>query len=260
VRLVRYLAEGAIRHGVLDQATIREFDGDLFGARQESGVRRSLDEVTLLAPVAPTKIVAAGLNFAAHASEHHVERPQVPLLFFKPPSALILSGEPILLPDASHHVNEEAELVVVIGARAQRLDVSDAAAHILGYTCGNDVSDRDVQEMDRNWTARAKGYDTFAPILPWVETELDPSDAAIEARINDVVVQRGSTRDFIFDVPSLVAFASHCYTLEPGDLIFTGTPSGVSPLQPGDTVSITIDGIGTLTNPVERLAIAAAVS
>lgn len=257
MKLVRYLAQGSIRHGALEEGVISEFVGDLFGPRSPSGVQRALEEVTLLPPVVPTKIVAAGLNFAAHANEHHVDRPQVPLLFFKPPSALVLSGDTILLPDPSHHVNEEAELVVVIGKRARHLDVDQAAAHILGFTCGNDVSDRDVQEMDRNWTARAKGYDTFAPILPWVETHFDPGDAVIEARINDVVVQSGSTRDFIFDVPSLVAFASHCYTLEPGDLIFTGTPSGVSPLQPGDTVSVTIDGIGTLVNPVERLVMTA---
>ena len=257
MKLVRYLAEGSIRHGELIGDTIREFEGDFFGKRTPSGVERVLADVELRPPVVPTKIIAAGLNYAAHAAEHHVARPDVPLLFFKPPSALILSGEPIQIPDDRHHVNEEAELVVIIGARARHVGVREAFNHVLGYTCGNDVSDRDVQEMDRNWTARAKGYDTFAPILPYVEADFDPRDASIEARINGDVVQSGSTRDLIFDVATLVSFVSRCFTLEPGDLIFTGTPSGVSPLKPGDTVSVTIEGIGSLVNPVERLMVAA---
>ncbi len=256
MKLVRYLAEGSIRHGQFLGDSIEEFKGDLFSVHEPSGIQRALVDVELLAPVVPSKIVAAGLNYAAHAIEHHVDRPDVPLLFFKPPSAVILSGEPIQIPDEQHHVNEEAELVVVMGARARHVSVDQAIDHILGYTCGNDVSDRDVQAMDRNWTARAKGYDTFAPILPYIETDFDPRDASIEARINGDVVQTASTRDLIFDVATLVSFVSHCFTLEPGDLIFTGTPSGVSPLKPGDIVSVTIEGIGSLVNPVERLSVA----
>ena len=257
MKLVRYLVDGSIGHGELIGDGIREFTDGLFGSRTPSGVERALADVELRSPVVPSKIIGTGLNYAAHALEHHIDLPEVPLFFFKPPSALILSGEPIQIPDERHHVNEEAELVVVIGSRARHVSVDNALEHILGYTCGNDVSDRDVQGIDRNWTARAKGFDTFAPILPYVETEFDFRDASIEARINGNVVQSGSTRDLIFDVATLVSFASGCFTLEPGDLLFTGTPSGVSPVHPGDTVSVTIEGIGSLVNPVEQLLVTA---
>lgn len=251
MRLIRYAFDGQIRMGALiDDDTVAELRGPQFGSKERTGVTHALAAVDILPAVTPSKIIGVGLNYAAHAAEHHRELPPVPKFFFKPPSALIGDGDVIQLPNPTNHVNEEAELVVVIGARARHITVDEAPAYIYGYMCGNDVSDRDVQEMDKNWTARAKGYDTFAPIGPYIEDDFDPADAKIVATINDRVVQSGSTRDMVFDVPTLVSFASGAYTLEPGDLIFTGTPPGVSPMVPGDRVAVTIEGIGTLVNPV----------
>ena len=209
-----------------------------------------LDELRLLPPCEPTKIIAVGRNYAAHAAEQQVEVPAEPLLFLKPPSALIGHEEPIILPADSQHVDHEAELVVVIGRRGKDIPRQEALRHILGYTCGNDVTARDLQRRDGQWT-RGKGFDTFAPLGPWIETGISPADLRVLCRVNGVTRQDGRTRDMIFDIPFLVSYISHIMTLEPGDVIYTGTPAGIGPLAAGDVVEVEIEGIGILRNPVQ---------
>jgi 2-keto-4-pentenoate hydratase/2-oxohepta-3-ene-1,7-dioic acid hydratase in catechol pathway len=208
-----------------------------------------LNRARLLPPILPGKIICVGRNYAAHAKEHNVEVPEVPLLFLKPPSAIIGPGANIVLPPQSNQVEHEAELVVVIGKQGRWISPEKTLEHVFGYTIGNDVTARDLQRRDGQWT-RGKGFDTFCPIGPWIETEFDPSDALITCRVNDELRQMASTRDMIFSVPTLIAYASSVMTLEPGDLLMTGTPAGVGRLHPNDIVEITIEGLGTLRSPV----------
>lgn len=204
----------------------------------------------MLAPCTPSKIVALGRNYRDHAAELGHDVPLEPLIFLKPPSAVIGPDEAIRLPAMSARVDYEGELVVVMGRRAYRLrEDEDPLAYVLGYTCGNDVTARDLQQRDGQFT-RAKGFDTFAPIGPVIATDLDPTDLRIETRVNGCVRQRARTRDLVFPVPVLIRFIAQVMTLLPGDLIFTGTPAGVGPLFDGDVVEVEIEGIGTLRNPV----------
>jgi 2-keto-4-pentenoate hydratase/2-oxohepta-3-ene-1,7-dioic acid hydratase in catechol pathway len=200
----------------------------------------------------PGKIVCVARNYIAHALEHGAEVPEVPLLFLKPPSAVIGPGQAIVLPPQSDRVEHEAELAVVIGRRARDVTPEQAGAHILGYTVANDVTARDLQQRDGQWT-RAKGFDTFCPLGPWIETAADPSDLRIVCRVNGVIRQMASTQDMVFSVPQLVAYISGVMTLEPGDVILSGTPEGVGRLADGDVVEIEIQEIGLLRNEV-RLA------
>lgn len=206
---------------------------------------------TVLAPLtfAPSKIIGIGQNYRAHAAEMGKGIPGEPLMFLKPPSALCGDGAPIGRPAGHARVDHEAELGVIIGTRARRVSREDALAHVLGYTCVNDVTVRDLQQKDGQWT-RAKGFDSFCPVGPRVVSGLDPSDLRIVARVNGAVRQDSRTSDLIFDVPTLIAFISRHMTLEPGDLISTGTPAGVGNLVPGDVVEIEVEGIGVLRNPV----------
>ncbi len=240
------------RYGVLEGDHVIPLREDHpFGpiTRQESDIL-PIERAQLLAPCEPSKIVAIGRNYRDHAEELGHEVPAEPLIFLKPPSAVIGPEETIRLPALSARVDYEGELVVVIGRRAHRLgEEDDPLAYILGYTCGNDVTARDLQQRDGVF-ARAKGFDTFAPIGPVIATDLDPSDLRIETRVNGRVRQRASTCDLIFPVPQLVRFISQIMTLLPGDLIFTGTPAGVGPLSDGDVVEVDIEGIGTLRNYV----------
>ncbi|MCS6815861.1 MAG: fumarylacetoacetate hydrolase family protein [Blastocatellia bacterium] len=209
-----------------------------------------LERVRLLAPCTPSKIVALGRNYRDHAAELGHDVPTEPLIFFKPPSAVIGPEETIRLPAMSARVDYEGELVVVMGRRAYRLrEDEDPLAYVLGYTCGNDVTARDLQRRDGQF-ARAKGFDTFAPIGPVIATTLDPANLRIETRVNGQVRQRARTSDLVFPVPMLIRFISQVMTLLPGDLIFTGTPAGVGPLADGDIVEVEIEGIGTLRNSV----------
>ncbi len=224
--------------------------GSPFGEFRREEAARPLQEVHLLNPVSPGKIVCVGRNYAAHADEHDAEVPEIPLLFLKPPSAVIGPGQPILLPPQSQRVEHEAELAVVIGARTRWIAPEQAGDYILGYTAANDVTARDLQFRDGQWT-RGKGFDTFCPLGPWIETELDPADVLITCSVNGQMRQMASTRDMIFPVPQLLAFISSIMTLEPGDVILTGTPAGVGLLVEGDEVSVEIEGLGTLTNPVQ---------
>jgi len=203
------------------------------------------DERDLRCPVEPSKILCIGRNYAAHAKELGNEAPSEPLLFLKPPSALLDSGGTIRLPPESARVEHEAELGVVIGRRARNVRKEDALAHVFGYTCVGDITARDLQKKDGQW-ARAKGFDTFCPVGPWIETELDPSRLSIRCRVNGDTKQDGVTSNMIFDVPTLIAYASRMMTLEPGDLLVTGTPEGVGPLISGDRLEIEISGIGVL--------------
>jgi 2-keto-4-pentenoate hydratase/2-oxohepta-3-ene-1,7-dioic acid hydratase in catechol pathway len=208
-----------------------------------------LEKVQLLPPVLPGKIICIGRNYAAHAKEHGVQAPDVPLIFLKPPSSVIGPGATILLPPQSQQVEHEGELVVVFGKRGRWIAPDQALDYILGYTVGNDVTARDLQNRDGQWT-RSKGFDTFCSIGPWIETEFDSADSLITCHVNGEMRQMASTRDMLFNVRQLVSFISSVMTLEPGDILMTGTPAGVGPLKDGDTVEVTIEGIGTLRNPV----------
>jgi 2-keto-4-pentenoate hydratase/2-oxohepta-3-ene-1,7-dioic acid hydratase in catechol pathway len=198
----------------------------------------------------PSKIVCVGRNYVEHAKELGNEVPKMPLIFLKPPSSVIASGGTILLPPQSAQVEHEAELVAVIGKRGRNVTAESARDYVLGYTIGNDVTARDLQKTDGQWT-RAKGFDTFCPFGPWIDTDFDPSDALVTCRVNGQMRQLASTRDMVFSVGVLIAYISSVMTLEPGDLIFTGTPAGVSQLQAGDTVEVEIDGLGLLSNSVQ---------
>lgn len=251
MRWVRLQApDGYEGYGWVQDGRVGPVTGSPFDEYQREELRWSLDEVRLLAPVQPRKIVAVGRNYPAHAAEHGAEVPPVPLIFLKPPTAVIGPGEPIRLPPQSKQVEHEAELAVVIGKRGRWITVDEAPKYIWGYTAANDVTARDLQRRDGQWT-RAKGFDTFAPLGPWVDTAFDPTDATVLCRVNGEIRQMGSTQEMVFSIPQIIAFVSSFMTLEPGDVILTGTPAGVGPLQPGDVVEVEIEGLGILRNPVE---------
>jgi 2-keto-4-pentenoate hydratase/2-oxohepta-3-ene-1,7-dioic acid hydratase in catechol pathway len=250
MRIVRYQIKNEPPHfGWILENKIGAIEGNIFGEFKRLEAEIPLVDARLLAPVQPSKILCIGRNYAEHAKEHNAEIPRVPLIFMKPPSSILNPGEPIILPSQSQLVEHEAELVVVIGKRGRQIVVEEAQGYVYGYTIGNDVTARDLQRSDGQWT-RAKGFDTFCPFGPWIDTEYDPSDAIITCRVSGQPRQMASTRDMIFNVSTLVAFISSIMTLEPGDLIFTGTPAGVGPLKAGDVVDVEIEGLGKLSNPV----------
>jgi len=203
------------------------------------------------APAIPSKLLAVGRNYVAHAKEQNVEVPDIPLIFLKPPSSIIGPGDKILLPPQSQRVEHEGELAVVIGKRGRWIPAEKALEHVFGYTCANDVTARDLQRRDGQWT-RGKGFDTFCPLGPWIETELDPADALVSCRVNGEMRQMASSREMVFTIPQLIAYISSVMTLQPGDVILTGTPAGISPLEEGDTVEVSVEGIGELRNPVAK--------
>jgi 2-keto-4-pentenoate hydratase/2-oxohepta-3-ene-1,7-dioic acid hydratase in catechol pathway len=250
MRFIRYqTASTGARLGWVLGNQVGQVEGTFFGEYRRAEVDLELDSVRMLPPVLPSKIICVGRNYVAHAQEHEAEVPEVPLLFLKPPSALIGPGGTIFLPPQSQQVEHEAELAVVIGRRGRRISPESALEYVFGYTIANDVTARDLQRRDGQWT-RGKGFDTFCPLGPWIETEFDPADALISCHVNAELRQMGSTRDMVFSVRQLIAFASSVMTLEPGDLLLTGTPAGVSQIRSGDVVEITIEGIGSLRNPV----------
>jgi 2-keto-4-pentenoate hydratase/2-oxohepta-3-ene-1,7-dioic acid hydratase in catechol pathway len=250
MRIVRYkVKDGAPQYGWILEDRVGAIDGDPFGEYRRTKADTPLEEVRLLAPCLPGKIVCVGRNYMEHAKELGNEAPKVPLIFLKPPSSVINPGDAIILPPQSQQVEHEAELVAVIGKRGRSIMSESARDYILGYTVGNDVTARDLQKSDPQWT-RAKGFDTFCPFGPWIDTDFDPADALVTCRVSGQPRQLASTRDMLFGVGTLLAFISSVMTLEPGDLIFTGTPGGVGPLKAGDEVVVEIEGLGTLTNPV----------
>jgi 2-keto-4-pentenoate hydratase/2-oxohepta-3-ene-1,7-dioic acid hydratase in catechol pathway len=250
MKIVRFTHNGRTAYGKLEGERIYAFWASPFEGMGETWEVASLPDVTLLAPCEPTKIVALGLNYRDHAAEFGRAVPEEPLIFLKPSTAVIGPEAEIVYPAMSRRVDYEAELGVVMGRTARRVPPERAMEYILGYTCVNDVTARDLQKKDGLFT-RAKGFDTFAPLGPWIETDLaDPGALRVAARVNGELRQEGTTRDMVFGVAELIAFISRIMTLLPGDVIATGTPAGVGPLKPGDTVEIEVEGIGTLRNRV----------
>ncbi len=250
MRIIRFDIQGRTAYGILAGEKIEvlwglPYDG---GVVNTTGEILSLPEVMLLAPCEPTKIVAIGLNYRDHAKEIGAPLPEEPLIFMKPPTAVIGPDEAIVYPEMSKRVDYEAELGVVIGKTARQVPPEAARSYIFGYTCINDVTARDLQQKDGQWT-RAKSFDTFAPLGPWVETEIaDPDNVTVEAFLNGERRQHSTTRNLVFGVDKLVSFISRIMTLLPGDVIATGTPAGIGPMQPGDVIEIRVEGIGTLRN------------
>jgi 2-keto-4-pentenoate hydratase/2-oxohepta-3-ene-1,7-dioic acid hydratase in catechol pathway len=250
MRIVRYqLKDEPPCYGWILEDKVGPIQGNIYGEYRRMEATIQLSNVHLLAPAEPSKIICIGRNYAEHAKEQNAEVLNVPLIFLKPPSAVLDPGEAIILPRQSKQVEHEAELVAVIGKRARAVTADGASGYVLGFTIGNDVTARDLQRADGQWT-RGKSFDTFCPFGPWIDTDFDPADALITCKVNGQPRQMASTRDLVFNVSILVAFISSVMTLEPGDLIFTGTPAGVGLLQAGDTVEIEIEGLGRLSNPV----------
>lgn len=238
-------------YGILDEYQVRETSGAPWAEWSQTPRAYPLASVRLVAPVEPRKIVCIGRNYAAHAAELGNEVPKEPLMFLKPPSSIIGSGEPITLTPYSKRVEHEGELAIVIGRRSSHLSDSDnALSYVLGYTCLNDVTARDIQKSDVQFT-RGKGFDAFCPVGPHIETELDPANVLVETRVNGAVRQSGSTSLMIYPCAFLVRWISRMMTLYPGDVIATGTPAGVGPLVSGDVVEVNVAGIGVLRNPVQ---------
>jgi 2-keto-4-pentenoate hydratase/2-oxohepta-3-ene-1,7-dioic acid hydratase in catechol pathway len=249
-RIVRCDTGRGARYGRLaGDGLVHLLDAAPWAGGRESGERVALGTVRLLAPCEPTKVIGIGRNYAAHARELGHELPKEPLIFLKPATAVIGPGEAIVLPPASREVHHEAELGVVIGRRCRNVPEGSAAEVIAGYTCVNDVTARDLQRAEVQFT-RAKGFDTFCPLGPWIEETLDLAAVPVRCRVNGAVRQDGNTRDLIFGIPRLVSFVSAVMTLFPGDVIATGTPAGVGPIAAGDVVEIEVGGIGVLSNPV----------
>jgi 2-keto-4-pentenoate hydratase/2-oxohepta-3-ene-1,7-dioic acid hydratase in catechol pathway len=247
--IVRYLLEGKPHFGYLDGEQVGPITGDIFGDFSRGRKKLPLADVKLLAPCAPSKIIGLTRNFSDRVRESGDPAPELPTLFFKPPSSVIGPEESILLPPQSQQVEHGAELAVVIGKRARWLTPEQALAYILGYTCANDVTARDLLTTDGLW-ARGKGFDTFCPLGPGIATGLDPAERLITCKVNDATRQMSSTHDMLFAVPKIVAFVSSIMTLLPGDVILTGTPGGAGLLKAGDTVEVEIEGIGKLKNGV----------
>ena len=252
MRIVRYETQDGKKpkYGWLLDGKVGEIGGNIFGRYQRKEAETPLADVRLLAPSEPTKILCVGRNYVEHAKELGNEVPKIPLIFMKPPSSIIANGDTIILPPQSVQVEHEGELVVVIGKRGRHITTENAKKHILGYTVGNDVTARDLQKSDSQWT-RAKGFDTFCPFGPWIDTEFDPADSVVTCRVNGQMRQMASTRDMVFNVGVLISYISSVMTLESGDLIFTGTPSGVGQLKDGDEVSVEIEGLGEIKNKVK---------
>ncbi len=249
MKIVRYQDGLKINWGVIEGNAIREMDGDPFGHFHLTSGMKKMGEIKLLSPCLPTKIVALGLNYRDHAEEVKMPIPKEPLLFMKPSTSVIGPGEGIIHPKMSKRVDYEAELAVVIGKVAKKVSEEKASDYILGYTCLNDVTARDLQPKEGQWTT-SKGFDTFCPIGPWIMTDIDPHHLDVASFLNGERRQHSNTKNLIFGPHQLVSFISHVMTLLPGDVIATGTPSGIGPMTIGDKIEVVIEGIGTLSNQV----------
>lgn len=250
MKIVRIQTLEGIRYGVVEEEGIRLHEGSPLVAWEPTEVVIPFEEATLLAPIFPTKVVCVGKNYEDHAAEMGSDIPANPIIFIKPATSVIGPEDPIVLPHQSKEVHHEAELAVVIGSVARKVRAEDAHTVILGYTAANDVTARDLQRADGQW-ARAKGFDTFCPLGPAIETEFDPlEDHTLECRVNGETRQSSSITNLVFGVAEIVEFVSAIMTLLPGDVILTGTPSGVGPIVDGDRVEVVLDGVGTLANPV----------
>ncbi len=250
MKFIRYQdSQQQVRTGWLQEDMVGPVEGDIYGTFQRKECNIPLKKVKLLPPVLPSKILGVGRNYAEHARELGNNVPTEPVIFLKPPSSLIADRDSIILPAASHQVEFEGELAIVIGKRMRAVSPGDVRQGILGYTIANDVTARDLQKSDAQWT-RAKGFDTFCPLGPWVETTVEPFDLIISTHVNGILRQMSSTKDMIFPIYELVSYISRIMTLEAGDVVLTGTPAGVGELQAGDTVKVTVEGIGELINVV----------
>lgn len=248
MRVVRVFTGDDVRYGLADEGSITLISDEPFAA-WETEETIALHGARLMPPSMPTKIVCVGINYKTHAAEMGHRLPAEPVIFLKPPTAMNATGGEIHLPPDIGRVDYEGELAVIIGRRAHRVPVGEALSHVLGYTCANDVTARDLQSKDGQWT-RAKGFDGFCPLGPWAETDVDPSDLLLETYLNGACVQTTRTSDMIFSVAEVVTFVSHVMTLLPGDVVLTGTPSGIGPMKAGDVVEVRIEGIGSLVNRV----------
>jgi 2-keto-4-pentenoate hydratase/2-oxohepta-3-ene-1,7-dioic acid hydratase in catechol pathway len=250
-KYVRFITKSQLvpLYGVLEGDTITQLDAAPWAGGKSTSSRFPLPEVNLSSPVEPSKIICIGLNYHAHvqASFSATEAPEKPLIFLKPPSAIIAQGEKIVHPPESERVDYEAEVGVVIGKIGRHVPIDKAESHIFGFTCVNDVTARDLQKKDGQWS-RAKGFDTFCPVGPWIVPELNFRDVLVEGIHNGEVKQSGRTSQMIFDIPFLISYISSVMTLLPGDLISTGTPSGIAPMKSGDTIEVRVEGIGSLVN------------
>ena len=251
MRLVRCIHGDRIATGAIEpgEDVVRILAGTFFENPLPTGEEVPVDDVRLLAPVLPSKLVCVGRNYAAHAAEWGLDVPKEPLLFLKPSTAVIGPDDPIRLLPISKRIDYEGELAVVIGRIARNVKAEDVYRYILGYTMANDVTLRDLQHQKDQWT-RAKGFDGSCPLGPWIATDLDPNGVWVETRLNGDVVQRANTEDLAFGVATLIEYITEFMTLLPGDVILTGTPEGVGPLTAGDVVEVEVDGVGTLRNPV----------
>ena len=249
MRLVRFRHGSRIATGAVDGRWVRPLLGTFFENPVPTGEEVPLEEVRLLAPVLPSKIVAVGRNYADHAAEMGNEVPEEPIIFLKPSTSVIGPDDPIPYPAISNRVDPEGELALVIGRLARKVSAEDAGRYILGFTCGNDVTARDLQKKDGQW-ARGKGFDGFCPLGPWIETEFDPLDVLVQCRVNGDLRQAARTSLMTFGPSFLVEFVSQAMTLLPGDVILTGTPAGIAPMAVGDRVEVEVEGIGVLENAV----------
>jgi 2-keto-4-pentenoate hydratase/2-oxohepta-3-ene-1,7-dioic acid hydratase in catechol pathway len=251
VKIARFSHGGDLKFGILDDDELVVLRGDpMFVGFETTEERVALADVKLLAPVIPrSKVVAVGRNYRDHAAELGNEVPAEPLLFLKPNTSVIGPGDTIVLPPQSERVDFEGELAVVIGSIAKNVAAADASSVIFGYTVANDVTARDLQKKDGQW-ARAKGFDTFCPLGPVIETEFVVGNQVIGTRVNEQIRQAGSLADLVHSVPAIIEYVTAAFTLLPGDVILTGTPAGVGPIVSGDSVEVTVEGIGTLVNPV----------
>jgi len=249
MKLVRYQVHGRVSYGILENDTIQEILGSIFGDFKTTSSKYRFSEVHLLPPVEPTKILCVGLNFRDHIEELGGETPEFPSHFLKPLTAVIGYGDPIIYPRIASRVDYEGELAVIIKDRLKDVPLDKALDHVLGYTCFNDITERELSRKQGQLT-RSKGFDTFASFGPCIASELDPSRLTIKTYLNGKLMQEGRTENMVFSVPFLIHYLSQCMTLLPGDLISTGTPKGVGPMKPGDVVEVTIEGIGTLRNHV----------
>ena len=253
MNIVRFTDPDSVNYyGIIDGDNVRALAGTPYKSIEYTGQIYPLDSIKLLAPCQPSKIVCLGVNYHGHAREMKHKIPDAPLIFLKPSTAVIGPDADILYPPSSNRIDYEAELAVVIKKPVWRISLEAARDCILGYTCFNDITARDLQQQDGQWT-RAKGFDTFAAIGPWISTEIDASSVNVEAYLNAERKQHGNTADLIYSVDYIIHFISHVMTLLPGDVIATGTPSGIGPMQLGDTVEIKIENIGTLRNYVSRI-------
>jgi len=249
MKFVRYAYQSTTGYGLLENDALRVISGDIFTTYSITATTIKQSDAVILPPCLPSKIIAVGLNYRTHAAEMNMALPDEPLLFLKPATAVIGQADTIIYPAMSQRVDYEGELGVVIGKTCRHVSVAEAENYIFGYTCFNDVTARDLQKKDGQFT-RAKGFDTFAPVGPCIATDLAPDNLDITTFLNGRQCQHGTTGDLIFSVYHLVVFISRIMTLLPGDLIATGTPAGIGPLQIGDRIEVSIEGIGTLCNTV----------